>query len=124
MSEKTNKHKRFQRDRRHTRVRARIEGTAARPRLNVYRSLANIYAQVIDDEAGHTLVSASTIDADVQTQANGKDKKDAAKIVGKIVAERAKAAGITQVVFDRGGYRYHGRVAALAEGAREAGLEF
>ncbi|GIK29466.1 MAG: 50S ribosomal protein L18 [Chloroflexi bacterium] len=124
MSEKTNKHKRFQRDRRHTRVRARIEGTAARPRLNVYRSLANIYAQVIDDEAGHTLVSASTIDADVQTQANGKNKKDAAKIVGKIVAERAKAAGITQVVFDRGGYRYHGRVAALAEGAREAGLEF
>lgn len=97
MSEKTNKHKRFQRDRRHTRVRARIEGTAARPRLNVYRSLANIYAQVIDDEAGHTLVSASTIDADVQTQANGKNKKDAAKIVGKIVAERAKAAGITQV---------------------------
>lgn len=124
MSEKTNKHKRFQRDRRHTRVRARIEGTAARPRLNVYRSLANIYAQVIDDEAGHTLVSASTIDADVQTQANGKNKKDAAKIVGKIVAERAKAAGITQVVFDRGGYRYHGRDAALAEGAREAGLEF
>ena len=71
-----------------------------------------------------SLVSASTIDADVQTQANGKNKKDAAKIVGKIVAERAKAAGITQVVFDRGGYRYHGRVAALAEGAREAGLEF
>ncbi len=124
MSEKTNKLKRSQRDRRHARVRARIAGTAARPRLNVYRSLANIYAQVIDDEAGHTLVSASTIDADVQTQANGKNKKDAAKIVGKVVAERAKAAGITQVVFDRGGYRYHGRVAALAEGAREAGLEF
>lgn len=124
MSEKTNKLKRSQRDRRHARVRARITGTAARPRLNVYRSLANIYAQVIDDEAGHTLVSASTIDADVQTQASGKNKKDAAKIVGKVVAERAKAAGITQVVFDRGGYRYHGRVAALAEGAREAGLEF
>ncbi|MBK9122183.1 MAG: 50S ribosomal protein L18 [Chloroflexi bacterium] len=124
MSEKTNKHKRNQRDRRHARVRSRIEGTAVRPRLNVFRSLANIYAQVIDDEAGRTLVSASTIDADVQTQANGKNKKDAAKIVGKIVAERAKAAGITQVVFDRGGYRYHGRVAALAEGAREAGLEF
>lgn len=124
MSEKSNKHKRYQRDRRHTRVRGRIEGTPVRPRLNVFRSLSNIYAQVIDDEAGRTLVSASTIDADVQTQANGKNKTDAAKIVGKVVAERAKAAGITQVVFDRGGYRYHGRVAALAEGAREAGLEF
>lgn len=124
MSEKINKLKRAQRERRHARVRARVDGTQARPRLNVFRSLTNIYAQVIDDVAGKTIVSASTIDNDVQKQLDGKNKTDAAKLVGKVVAERAKEAGITQVVFDRGGYRYHGRVAALAEGAREAGLEF
>jgi large subunit ribosomal protein L18 len=112
------------RDRRHRRVRARVTGTSQRPRLNVFRSLSNIYAQVIDDEAGRTLVSASTIDADVRAQLEGKNKTEAAKLVGKTVAERAKEAGINAVVFDRGGYRYHGRVAALAEGAREGGLEF
>jgi large subunit ribosomal protein L18 len=124
MSDKINKLKRAQRERRHTRVRGKIDGSAARPRLNVYRSLSNIYAQVIDDVAGTTLVSASTIDNEVQKQTEGKNKTDAAKVVGQVVAQRAKEAGITSVVFDRGGYRYHGRVAALAEGAREAGLEF
>jgi large subunit ribosomal protein L18 len=112
------------RDRRHRRVRAKVKGTAQRPRLNVYRSLANIFAQVIDDIDGKTLVSASTIDKEVEKQIGDKNKVDSAKIVGKILAERAKSAGITAVVFDRGGYRYHGRVAALAEGAREGGLEF
>mgnify|MGYP001104335812 CR=1 FL=1 len=112
------------RKRRHRRVRAKINGTASRPRLNIYRSLSNIYAQVIDDDSGQTLVSASTIDRDVAGQVSGKSKVEAARIVGKIVGERAKSAGIESVVFDRGGYRYHGRVAALAEGAREAGLEF
>lgn len=116
--------KRMQRERRHTRVRGRMHGTEQRPRLNVFRSLTNIYAQVIDDDKGHTLVSASTIDREVAAQIEGKTKSEAAKIVGQVVAARAKAAGITQVVFDRGGYKYHGRVAALAEGAREAGLEF
>lgn len=111
------------RKRRHRRVRARVTGTAQRPRLNVYRSLSNIFAQVIDDVEGRTLVSASTIDKDVVAQLEGKNKVDAARIVGKVVAERARSAGITAVVFDRGGYQYHGRVAALAEGAREAGLE-
>lgn len=110
--------------RRHRRVRARVTGTPARPRLNVFRSLTNIYAQVIDDESGHTLASASTIDKGVVGQLDGKNKVEAAKIVGQVLAERAKAAGISAVVFDRGGYRYHGRVAALAEGAREGGLNF
>lgn len=109
---------------RQARVRARIAGTKARPRLNIFRSSTNIYAQVIDDADGRTLVSASTIDTDVAPQVKGKSKVDAARIVGKVVAERARNAGITTVIFDRAGYRYHGRVAALAEGAREAGLEF
>jgi large subunit ribosomal protein L18 len=109
---------------RHRRMRNKIAGTAARPRLNVYRSASNIYAQVIDDVAGKTLVSASTIDREVASQVAGKPGLEAAKIVGKVVGERAKDAGISQVVFDRGGYRYHGRVAALADAAREAGLEF
>ncbi len=112
------------RERRHTRVRSRVSGTPERPRLNVFRSLTNIYAQVIDDVAGRTLVSASTVDKEIAAQVAGKPKAEAAKIVGKVLAERAKGAGITQVVFDRGGYKYHGRVAALAEGAREGGLEF
>lgn len=110
--------------RRKTRIRGRVEGTAERPRLNVFRSLTNIYAQVIDDAAGNTLVSASTIDSEVKAQLEGKSKSEAAKIVGQVVAKRAKDAGISSVVFDRGGYRYHGRVAALAEGAREGGLDF
>ena len=123
MSDLKGKNKRASRERRHRRVRARVIGTTARPRLNIFRSLSNIYAHVIDDTAGKTLVSASTIDKDVVAQVEGKNKVDAARIVGKIVAERAKSAGITAVVFDRGGYQYHGRVAAVAEGAREAGLE-
>ncbi len=120
MSEKGRK----ARKRRHRRVRARISGTAERPRLNVFRSLGHIYAQVIDDVAGHTLVSASTIDRDLRSEVEDKSKVEAAKMVGTLVAERAQAAGIKTVVFDRGGFRYHGRVKALAEAAREAGLEF
>ncbi|MCL4239452.1 MAG: 50S ribosomal protein L18 [Anaerolineae bacterium] len=120
MSEKS----RIARRRRHRRVRARIAGTPERPRLNVFRSLGNIYAQVIDDVAGQTLASASTIDRELRGQLEGKSKTDAAKLVGELVAQRAQAAGIKQVIFDRGGYRYHGRVRALADGARAAGLEF
>lgn len=116
--------KREQRERRHRRVRARVMGTAERPRLNVFRSLSNIYAQVIDDKTGRTLVSASTVDREIAKQVEGKSKIESAKIVGQVLAERAKAAGINQVVFDRGGYRYHGRIAALADGARAGGLEF
>jgi large subunit ribosomal protein L18 len=118
------KKKREDRLRRHARVRAVISGTADRPRLNVFRSSANIYAQVIDDSVGHTMVAASTIDKEVAAQIEGKTKSEAAKVVGVVLAARAKAAGITRVVFDRGGYRYFGRVSALAEGAREGGLEF
>jgi large subunit ribosomal protein L18 len=112
------------RKRRQSRVRARISGTAERPRLNVYRSLTNIYAQVINDEVGHTLVSASSLDREIAPLVQGKNKSDAAKVVGKALAVRAQQAGITTVVFDRAGYRYHGRVKALAEGAREGGLKF
>ena len=107
--------------RRHKRVRGKISGTAERPRLNVFRSETNIYAQIIDDVAGKTLVSASSLEKGFACDGT---KSDAAKQVGQMVAERAKAAGITTVVFDRGGYVYHGRVQALAEGAREGGLEF
>lgn len=124
MSDISGKQKAASRERRHRRVRAKISGTAQRPRLNVYRSLSNIYAQVIDDIDGKTLVSASTIDGEIAGQVQGKSKTEAARIVGQVVAERAKSAGIEEVVFDRGGYRYHGRVAAVAEGAREAGLKF
>src|SRR5947209_2026027 len=108
------------REKRHNRVRARVQGTNERPRLNVFRSLNHMYAQVIDDTRGHTLVAASTLDKDVSESA----KIEQAKAVGKLVAERAKGAGITKVVFDRGGYLYHGRIKALAEGAREGGLDF
>ena len=116
--------KREARQRRHRRVRGRVLGTPERPRLNVFRSLTNIYVQVIDDVAGHTLAAASTLDKDVAAQLDGKSKVDGAKLVGQLIAQRAKEAGITKVVFDRGGYQYHGRVAALADGAREGGLEF
>ncbi len=102
----------------------RSAGTPERPRLNVYRSLGNIYAQIIDDVAGHTLAAASTIDRELRGQVEGKNKSDAAKLVGALVAKRAQEVGVKQVVFDRGGYRFHGRVKALADGAREAGLEF
>jgi large subunit ribosomal protein L18 len=112
------------RARRHARVRAKVSGTPARPRLNVFRSLSNIYAQLIDDQAGATLVSASSIDTELKAALDGKKKAEQAKLVGQAIAARAKAKGITQAVFDRGGYQYHGRVKALAEGAREGGLEF
>jgi large subunit ribosomal protein L18 len=112
------------RKRRHLRVRKQIFGTAEKPRLNVYRSLNEIYAQVIDDDKGHTLVSASTIDSELRKKTKGKTKKEQAALVGQAIAERAKEKGIKEVVFDRGGYKYIGRVAALADGAREKGLEF
>ena len=112
------------RKRRHLRVRRNIFGTAEKPRLNVYRSLNQIYVQVIDDNKGHTLVSASSIDGDLRKKMKGKNKQEQAKLVGEAVAERAKKKGIKVVVFDRGGYKYIGRVAALAEGAREKGLQF
>ena len=109
------------RNRIHSRIRRKLRGTAERPRLAVFRSVAHIYAQVIDDSAGSTLVSASTVDKGGKT--NGGNVA-AAKAIGKLVAERAKEKGIQRVVFDRGGYQYHGRVRALAEAAREAGLKF
>jgi large subunit ribosomal protein L18 len=112
------------RQHRHVRVRRRVVGTAERPRLNVYRSEKHIYAQVIDDAVGHTLVSASTVDVDLRVAISGKNKTEQAKLVGRAVAERAIDAGVKKVVFDRGGYIYHGRVKALADAAREAGLEF
>src|SRR6266568_4775636 len=105
----------------HKRIRRKLSGTAERPRLAVFRSVAHIYAQVIDDVAGSTVVSASTVDKG--GKANGGNVA-AAKLIGKLVAERAKEKGIKNVVFDRGGYQYHGRVKALADAAREAGLEF
>ena len=107
------------RQRRHRRIRVSLSGTAQRPRLNVYRSLQHIYAQVIDDTTGSTLAAASTLGADVSG-----NKTERAKVVGRSIAERAKAKGIDTVVFDRGGYLYHGRIKALADAAREAGLEF
>ena len=112
------------RERRHKRVRATISGTAARPRLNVFRSLVHIYAQLIDDSTGTTLVSASSLDAELRAQMAGKQKSEQAKLVGQAVAARAQAQGLKSMVFDRGGYRYHGRVKAVADGAREGGLEF
>ncbi len=112
------------RQRRHIRVRKHISGTPERPRLNVFRSLSNIYAQVIDDTTGNTLVSASSLEQSIKDKVAFGGNIDAAKEVGKLVAEKALAAGITTVVFDRGGYAYHGRVKELAEAAREAGLNF
>ncbi|GAP61895.1 large subunit ribosomal protein L18 [Ardenticatena maritima] len=112
------------RKRRHLRVRRKVFGTPERPRLNVYRSLTNIYAQIIDDTVGHTLVSASTLEKGLRDEVKGLKPVEAARKVGLVLAERAKQAGITKVAFDRGGYKYHGRVKALAEGAREGGLEF
>jgi large subunit ribosomal protein L18 len=104
---------------RHRRVRKKVQGTLERPRLAVFRSSRHIYAQVIDDSTGRTLVAASTVEG-----VEGKNPKEKAKKVGLALAEKAKAAGVTKVTFDRGGYRYHGRVAELADGAREGGLEF
>ena len=110
--------------RRHGRVRKDLAGTAQRPRLAVFRSVTEIYAQVVDDGAGHTLVSASSIDKELREKVKGLKKSDQAKLVGQTVAERAKSKGITAVVFDRGGFKYIGRVKALADGAREGGLQF
>jgi large subunit ribosomal protein L18 len=106
----------------HVRIRRKLRGTTERPRLAVFRSVAHIYAQVIDDVEGKTLVSASSVDKGAKTKGGG--NVAAAKTIGKLVAERAKEKGVTRVVFDRGGYQYHGRIKALADAAREAGLEF
>jgi large subunit ribosomal protein L18 len=119
-----NKSRSVARIRRHRRVRKHISGTPERPRLSIFRSLSEVYAQIIDDEAGNTLVSASTIDNELRAKMDGLTKTEQAKLVGLAVAERAKDKGIEKVVFDRGGYRYIGRVKALADGAREGGLQF
>jgi large subunit ribosomal protein L18 len=108
----------------HARVRIKLSGTPERPRLCVYRSLGHIYAQVIDDHSGKTLVSASSVDSETKKNLKGGGNIAAAKVIGKAIAERAKSANISKVVFDRGGYKYHGRVKALADAAREAGLQF
>jgi large subunit ribosomal protein L18 len=113
-----------QRRRIHARVRTRVTGTPERPRLCVYRSLGHIYAQIIDDRNGRTLVSASSVDKESKKNLKGGGNIASAKAVGKFIAERAKGAGVVKVVFDRGGYKYHGRVKALADAAREAGLQF
>ncbi|MHB1294501.1 MAG: 50S ribosomal protein L18 [Anaerolineae bacterium] len=109
---------------RHSRVRKTVIGTPERPRLNVFRSLRHIYAQIIDDSMGHTLVSASTMENEVSGMCDGLKKSDAAEVVGRVLAERALAKGVSKVVFDRGGFKYHGRVKALADAARKAGLDF
>jgi large subunit ribosomal protein L18 len=118
--------RRAARDRRHRRVRKTVSGAPARPRLAVFRSLNHIAVQVIDDAAGHTLAAASTRDADVRKELAGTDRASTAgaAVVGRVIAERARSAGVSKVAFDRGGYLYHGRVKALAEAARQAGLEF
>ncbi len=112
------------REKRRTRIRSKVTGTPSRPRLNVYRSTQHIYAQVIDDVRGHTLVSACSVDPALRESLKTGGNLEAAKAVGKLVAERALAEGINTVVFDRGGYLYHGRVQALADSAREGGLQF
>ena len=122
MLKKVNKNE--MRNNRHERVRRKIYGTPERPRLNVYRSNANIYAQIIDDIAGQTIVSASTLDNELKEKLSSTHNKEAAKLVGEMVGKRALDKGIKEVVFDRGGYIYHGRIKELAEGAREAGLKF
>ncbi len=114
----------FIRKRKHLRVRKKVFGTPERPRLSVYRSLNHLYAQVIDDTRGVTLAAASTLSPEIREQVNGRKNIEAARIVGRLIAEKAKAQGITKVVFDRGGNLYHGRIAALADAAREQGLEF
>ena len=115
---------RLARQRRHHRVRLRVTGTSAKPRLCVFRSLNHIYAQIIDDSQGHTLVSTSTLDTDIKSNIDGKSKTGEAELVGSALAKLALSNGIKQVTFDRGGYKYHGRVKALAEAARQGGLKF
>lgn len=121
---KGHKTARAARIRRHARVRKTLAGTPERPRLDVYRSVNHIYAQIIDDTAGHTLVAASDVEKDLRSKANGKKKIEVAEAVGEALAKRAKEAGIQTVVFDRGGFMFHGRVKALAEAARKGGLSF
>ncbi len=115
---------RLARYKRHARVRAKVQGTPSMPRLCVFRSLNHVYAQVIDDSQGHTLVSASTLEPETRSETNGKVKTGKAALVGTLIAKRALSNGVKQVVFDRGGYKYHGRVKALAEAARQGGLKF
>ena len=124
MADITGRKKRIARKRRHRRVRRHLSGTAQRPRMSVYRSNRNIFVQVIDDVAGRTLVACSTIDRELSEQLGDGSKVDAAKLVGRKIAERAQTAGIQRVVFDRGGFTYTGRVAAVAQAARDAGLQF
>ncbi|HLJ58922.1 MAG TPA: 50S ribosomal protein L18 [bacterium] len=112
------------RQRRHLRIRRGVRGTADRPRLSVFRSLAHMYVQIVDDGEGRTLATASTLDPEIRAQAAAANKSAACKIVGQLIARRAQERGVRRVVFDRGGYLYHGRVRAVAEGAREGGLEF
>lgn len=112
------------REKRHGRIRKRVHGTPERPRLNVFRSLRHIYAQIIDDTVGHTIASACTLDPEIRQQIGELNKTEQAKVVGQVLAKRALEKGVKQVVFDRGGYKYHGRVKALADGARAGGLEF
>lgn len=119
-----NKNRSVARIRRHARVRKSVSGTPERPRLNVFRSITEIYAQIIDDQADHTLVAASSVDGELRKKMKGLNKTDQAKLVGQAVADRAKSKDITMVIFDRGGFRYMGRVKAVAEGARENGLQF
>lgn len=116
--------RRAARAKRQRRIRGKVNGSPQRPRLNVFRSNQHIYAQIIDDVQKHTLVAASTVDASIRPQLGDNTKIEEAKLVGRLIAERAQAAGIKQVVFDRGGYLYHGRIKALADAAREAGLDF
>ena len=113
-----------QRKKRHQRVRRKVIGMPNKPRLNVFRSLSHIYAQVIDDLKGETMVAASSLDEEIKAKRGDLTKTEQARLVGELVAQRASEAGIKQVVFDRGGYKYHGRVRALAEGARKGGLDF
>jgi large subunit ribosomal protein L18 len=115
---------RLARKRRHVRVRVGVKGTATRPRLCVFRSLNHIYAQVVDDSAGHTLVAASSLDAEIKDKIRGKKKTEIAELVGSLVAQRASEKGIKHITFDRGGYKYHGRLKALADAARKSGLDF
>ena len=117
-------HREVARERRHQRVRKRVAGTSKRPRFNVFRSLKHIYAQVIDDTRGHTLAAASTLDPELRDKVKGLTKTEQAKLVGELLAKRALERGVKKVAFDRGGYKYHGRVKSLAETAREGGLEF
>jgi large subunit ribosomal protein L18 len=112
------------RKRRHVRLRKKVSGSAGRPRLCVHKSLNHIYAQIIDDVKGHTIVSASTLDKDIKGESGHKGNVAMAKKIGQLLASKATQAGVKQIVFDRGGYKYHGRIKALAEGAREGGLEF